>query len=328
MAEELSPTVQHAPSGPPLVSVVIPAYNCAAYLPRAIESVLAQDYPHLECLVVDDGSRDDTAAVAGRYAPRVRVISQANGGASAARNTGIAAAAGALIAFLDADDYWHPGKIGKQVALFARHPALVLVSTGFADHTDDSAAYAALLEAGAQNCDDGVVEIHEDFLPLFRDPYLGTPTVMVRTDRAREVGGFDTALPIAEDLDFYFRVCLRHKYARINQPLVFIHKIPGSLSHTQPGYRLNLEVLKRVELMDPEFALRHLPAFTEQRLRIYRDWIGQCIVFGNGKEARRLLFESKRYGRTNGYVSLYLKSLISPLILKIRRAKVQFQTNR
>ena len=318
MAEELSPTVQHAPSGPPLVSVVIPAYNCAAYLPRAIESVLAQDYPHLECLVVDDGSRDDTAAVAGRYAPRVRVISQANGGASAARNTGIAAAAGALIAFLDADDYWHPGKFGKQVALFARHPALVLVSTGFADHTDDSAAYAALLEAGAQNCDDGVVEIHEDFLPLFRDPYLGTPTVMVRTDRAREVGGFDTALPIAEDLDFYFRVCTNRAYARINQPLVYIHKVQGSLSHTQPGYRLNLEVISRLEKNHPEFARRHGEAFAQQRLAIYRSWISKCIIRGRGREARGLLRESSRYGKVSGQTALYLKSLICPVVARIR----------
>lgn len=320
MVEETSHAVPppRPPAESPHVSVVIPAYNCANYLPRAIESVLGQDYPHFECIVVDDGSSDDTAAIARSFQPQVRVISQSNGGASAARNTGINAANGSLIAFLDADDYWHPSKLRKQVALFERHPALVLVSTGFSDHTDDADARAALLEAGALDCQDDVVEIHEDFLPLFKDPYLGTPTVMVRTARARAVCGFDTTLPIAEDLDFYFRVCTKHAYARINQPLVYIHKVHGSLSHTQPGYRLNLEVISRLEASHPDFAREHAAEFARQRLAIYRSWISKCIIRGRGREARNLLQESRRYGNIPGQNALYLKSLICTFVARIR----------
>ena len=103
----------------PLVSVVIPAYNRAAYLAQAIDSVLAQTYTPLEIIVVDDGSTDDTAQLAASYLPRIQLIRQANAGAAAARNSGIAQSHGELIALLDSDDRWLPDKLARQVPLFA-----------------------------------------------------------------------------------------------------------------------------------------------------------------------------------------------------------------
>lgn len=99
----------------PTVSAVIPAYNADGFVHRAIESALAQTHRLLEIIVVDDGSSDDTAAVAARYP--VRVIRQANGGPGAARNTGVMAAQGEWIALLDHDDTWHPDKTRQQLAL-------------------------------------------------------------------------------------------------------------------------------------------------------------------------------------------------------------------
>ncbi|WP_418647171.1 glycosyltransferase family 2 protein [Thauera butanivorans] len=303
-----------------LVSVVIPAYNCANYLRRSIESALGQTHPFVECIVVNDGSTDDTENVAMSYGPRIKLINRPNGGASAARNTGIDSASGEFIAFLDADDYWHPSKIEKQIRLMSTYPDVVLVSTGFTHHVSSEAEVMERIGSQAATpYDAAFAEIHHDFLPLFRDPYLGTPTVLVRTDRAREIGGFDVTLPIAEDIDFYFKVCKHRSYARINQPLTIIQQRPGSLSFTQPGYRLNLEVLNRLEAAYPEFAAAHSDEFRQQRLRIYESWAARCIIAGRGSQARELLGESKKYGRATAYTRLLIKSYLAGAIAAIKR---------
>ena len=111
----------------PLVSVVIPCYDQARYLPDAIESVLAQSYPHLELVVVDDGSPDNTAEVAARY-PGVQVVRQENAGLSGARNTGLRHTNGAYLIFLDADDRLLPKAVADGLAAFAAHPEAAFVA--------------------------------------------------------------------------------------------------------------------------------------------------------------------------------------------------------
>ena len=103
---------------------MIPAYDMETFLGRALQSALGQTYPHLEIIVVDDGSTDDTRSIAERFAdtdPRVRVVSVANGGVAAARNLGTEMAATPYVAYLDADDLWHPEKIARQVAALAAY---------------------------------------------------------------------------------------------------------------------------------------------------------------------------------------------------------------
>ena len=113
----------------PRVSVIIPAYNSGPLVEEAIGSALAQTRPPAEVVVIDDGSTDDTAERLARFGPPVRVIRQANGGVSAARNRGLAAATGAFVAFLDADDVWHPDKLRRQLEAFAKRPELGLLGT-------------------------------------------------------------------------------------------------------------------------------------------------------------------------------------------------------
>src|SRR5689334_21473917 len=105
----------------PNVSVVIPTYNRAAFLPAAIDSALSQSYPPCEILVVDDGSTDHTADVVAAYRARVRLIAQSNQGTAAGRNAGVAASSGAYVAFLDSDDLWLPHKLERQMERFAAH---------------------------------------------------------------------------------------------------------------------------------------------------------------------------------------------------------------
>ncbi len=110
-----------------LISVIIPSYNAAAYVGEAIDSVLAQAYDNIELILVDDGSTDHTAEVARQYADSLRYIYQENGGIGAARNTGVRASSGNLLAFLDADDIWVANKLVLQLAAFARQPELDVV---------------------------------------------------------------------------------------------------------------------------------------------------------------------------------------------------------
>jgi glycosyltransferase involved in cell wall biosynthesis len=112
---------------PLTVSVVIPVYNGERFLAEAIASVIAQSRPAQEIIVVDDGSTDGSAAVARAFGPRVTLLQQANAWAGAARNTGIAAAKGTALAFLDADDLWPPDKLEAQVGTLEAHEHLDLV---------------------------------------------------------------------------------------------------------------------------------------------------------------------------------------------------------
>ncbi|MCF8112160.1 MAG: glycosyltransferase family 2 protein, partial [Desulfobacteraceae bacterium] len=120
---------KNASSENPLISVVIPVYNRGAWIAEAVDSVLSQDYEPLELIVVDDGSNDATGEILSSYGSRIRVISQANAGVSAARNRGAAEAAGDWIAFLDSDDYWLSGKLSAQTAFFKKNPGIRICQT-------------------------------------------------------------------------------------------------------------------------------------------------------------------------------------------------------
>ncbi|MEZ5567990.1 MAG: glycosyltransferase family A protein [Halioglobus sp.] len=109
------------------ISVVIPLYNGASHIGEALDSVFAQAWPDLEVIVVDDGSTDDSAAVVQAYPAPVTLLRQANSGSGAARNRGVAAATGELLAFLDADDLWAPDKLQRQTACFEARPELDVV---------------------------------------------------------------------------------------------------------------------------------------------------------------------------------------------------------
>ena len=114
----------------PRVSVIIPAYNADRYIAEAINSIFSQSYQDYEIIVVDDGSTDSTPEILQSYGSRIHSISQTNGGMAAARNLGIAAAKGELIALLDHDDIFLPDKLPAQVACFDSHPGVGLVNSG------------------------------------------------------------------------------------------------------------------------------------------------------------------------------------------------------
>lgn len=167
----------------PSVSVVIPVFNAEPFLADAIDSILTQHYSPLEIVVVDDGSTDASAAVAARYP--VTLVRQATAGIGAARNAGVSAAAGILLAFLDADDLWLPGKLARQVDALQSDPSLDIV-LGHVEHFVSPGTTAA----------------HE--APPAGPAYLAG-AMLVRRDSFDRVGPFVTDLRVGEFVDWYAR---------------------------------------------------------------------------------------------------------------------------
>ena len=184
----------------PLVSVIVPTYNCDRYIGEAVESVLAQTTSPYEIIVVDDGSTDNTAQALAPYRDSVHVVRQDNQGVAAARNAGIALAKGDLIAFLDADDTFFPEKLAKQADCFVRSPTLGMVISGWQIVTKAG----ELLSIATPWKDNPVLDLKAAVLCKPARP----SATMIRRDWCRRTGGFDTALSSAEDLDFLLRLML------------------------------------------------------------------------------------------------------------------------
>lgn len=183
----------------PLVSVVIPAYNAERYLGEAIEGVLAQTYAPVETIVVDDGSSDDTAALARSY-DGVTVIAQENSGPSAARNRGFAASRGEFVAFHDSDDAMTPDKLAVQVGHLLDNPRAGCVL----------AEQALLVEPGAELpfwVEGSKVEtvMPPRPLELKDEPLVHPMTMVLRRTAFEQVGGFDESMRAAEDFDWMLR---------------------------------------------------------------------------------------------------------------------------
>lgn len=232
----------------PLVSAVIPVYNGAAYVADAIRSVLAQTYPRVECVVVDDGSTDGTAAVVRDFGDRVRYLRQANGGVSSARNAGVAAARGEFVAFLDADDLWRPEKLERQMGLFRERPDLGLAYSAV------EVVNEGLEPIGTMAAPEGSVALRNTL--LMELPIMAiTMTAVLPARVVREVGGFDERLSTSADMDFSCRVAGRYPVARVVEALALYRQHGGQM-------HLNLRALERDVLLIYEKMFRpsQLPA--------------------------------------------------------------------
>jgi glycosyltransferase involved in cell wall biosynthesis len=217
----------------PLVSVVIPTYNYSQYIVDAVEAALAQTYSNLEVIVVDDGSTDDTQEKLRPYFGRIKYVFQRNQGAAAARNTGIQHASGEWIAFLDADDLWHPQKTEVQLRSIEGMNDVDFVAATVCDEFLDK------LPEGASVQRLNVV----DFLV---NTLVGSPSVLVRRRCINEVGCFDASLRDAEDRDMWLRIAARFKVVKVDSPCWIYRPHPDSTSrHARRMYRAYRTVLTK-----------------------------------------------------------------------------------
>jgi glycosyltransferase involved in cell wall biosynthesis len=188
----------------PAVTVVLPMFNAAATIDATIKSVLAQSFDHFELIVVDDGSTDDSLHRGMRYAQndtRVRLISRANGGVSAARNLGASLGSAPLIAFIDADDLWDPSKLARHVEMHHEHPRLAASYARIA-FIAQNAAELSSAQTLSSLC---------PHMPMLLDvlgdnPVCTTSNFVVRRDWFEMLEGFNEDLSFAEDQDLVARL--------------------------------------------------------------------------------------------------------------------------
>src|SRR5262245_21576355 len=190
---------------PPLVTVVIPAYNCESFIDETLNSVYSQTYENIEVLVIDDGSTDSTKEVLRRQGDRIRYLWQQNQGTAAARNAGLRNANGEFIAFLDNDDVWMPKKIQQQVEALQRFSNCGLVftngktfdRTGIDRESLVPAHLGAWIQKQSTDREDAICgDLFQEF--LIANVISSATAVMLRKELAQRLGGFDENIAIAD----------------------------------------------------------------------------------------------------------------------------------
>jgi glycosyltransferase involved in cell wall biosynthesis len=211
-------------SAVPRVSVVIPSFNRAHCIARAVESVLAQSCQDLEVIVVDDGSTDNTQEVLAGFGNRIHVIRQDNGGVSVARNAGIRVARAGWIAFLDSDDTWRPEKLQMQLECLERYKGQVCFTRSMADTGE---VLQDIEEIASTRVDDGVYCIDQnaaiDSVSSARTHPL-VQTSVIAKELLERIGGFDSSLRAAEDTLLIFNMAYFADFLYVDLPLVVIHR--------------------------------------------------------------------------------------------------------
>lgn len=218
------------PNWPPMadrpsdLSVVIPAYRAAATIGRALASISLQTPGPKRVVVVDDGSGDGTAEAARAWAQALApaellVIEQANRGAGAARNRGLAETDTALVAFLDADDEWLPGKLTRSLAVLAEEDYVLV-------------AHNYLVDESLIDCQARLRVAGDAFAGLYRRGFIATSTVVARRDALVAAGGFDETLPAGQDFDLWLKVLARPgaRFTVFGDGLMRYHPAPAGIT--------------------------------------------------------------------------------------------------
>jgi glycosyltransferase involved in cell wall biosynthesis len=269
---------------PPRVSVIIPAFNRGWCLREAVDSVLAQEFTDFELIVVDDGSTDGTAELLVAYRPTVRLLRQAHRGVSAARNRGIAAARGELVAFLDSDDLWLPQKLSIQVEFFRVHPDALIAQT-----EECWVRKGRRVNPGKRHRKrSGMI-----FEPSLDLCLVSPSAVMVRREFFDRVGLFDEDLPACEDYDLWLRVSCCIPIHLIDIPLIV--KRGGHADQLSRAGGLDRNRIASIRKL-----LQGGGLSAEQRTAALRVLKHKCRVYAGGCRKRGRLEEAERYERLAG----------------------------
>lgn len=293
----------------------MPTYNYSAFLAAAIESVLGQTYDHLELLVVDDGSTDNTAEVVSSFRdPRLRFFQLANGGVSAARNHGLERAKGEVLAFLDADDLWLPEKLSDQIAVLRAEPEVGFVATNFvrfkSDGTELSDQFSFMprtVRIARRRSEKGMYGVlpGNALVALCAEAEMPwyPPANVVRRSVAEGIT-FPVGVRLGEDLHYFNRVWMRTRAALVYQVnlRVRVHESNSSqgaaLTHHERTIK-EFQSLLRLNLSDSQIIA--------VRQRIAMEWIGMgwsARKRGRYDEASAAYAEACRIGKVSSRVHL------------------------
>lgn len=328
-----------------LVSVVLPAHNCAAFVGQAVESLWAQRDPDLEVIVVDDGSTDSTLEVLRSYADRIVLVSQPNGGVSSARNRGLATATGDWVAFLDADDVWAPSKLALQRAATIDHPGVALVFSSF--RLVDEANRCLVPDAvrtyyrvfknhrltwteifAEQLTHSGAlrgprVYAGDCYGSLFLGNFIKTSTVMARRDVLEALGGFDPSLSTEEDYDLWLRLALEHRVAYVDAPLADIRRRTGQLTSGENAVLVAWNAATVVERTAARATHRIPASEVSRRLAdAHRNLARVALFAGDHRRARQSALACARWSRMSAEVLAILAWSVLPSAITRATGKV------
>ena len=238
----------------PKFSVIMPVYNLAETLPRAIESVIDQSWPAHEIIVVDDGSTDNSLQVANGFASKVRVISQTNAGVSAARNRGAESATGDWLAFLDADDWYYPDLLRWHAEWIGRDADLDFLTGDYEYRREDGSLISTsmvLHPSGREMLEKAegkneVVMESQEIGPFVADHFGDIHTLSIPRETFHELGGFPPGFKVCEDVHFLTRLCaVSNRVGVVCRPMAayLIHGASATRSDPLKAQQYNVQTL-------------------------------------------------------------------------------------
>lgn len=261
------------------ISVVIPSYNRAGYIEKAIDSILQQKVENLEIILIDDGSTDDTRElVQNKYGNKVQYFYQENQGISGARNSGIKKAQGDYVAFLDSDDYWCPGKLEKQMALAEERPEYGLLASCCASIRIDG----SFRETNRKGKSGWVLK------DLFWANFIRTSSVIIRRDCFNRVGLFDDKLKECEEYDLWLRMADVYPVGFINESLsVYVDNPKGVSTDSLVGR------LYRLRTLEKDYLKKKIPTnLYNRRMAINYNKVGRHYL-GRGDKEKGIAYLKK-----------------------------------
>ncbi len=266
------------------VSVIIPAYNRGWIIKEAIDSVLSQTFDGYELIIVDDGSNDNTAEILDSYGSKIRLIRQTNQGVSAARNRGIMASSGQLIALLDSDDLWLPEKLDRQMSFFRNNPDAMICQT-----------QEIWIRNGKRV---NPCKHHKKLSGMIFEPSLNlclvSPSaVMFKRELLGMVGFFDESLPACEDYDLWLRISPSYPVYLIDEPLII--KRGGHSDQLSRNPMLDRYRIKAIKKLLNQNTLTN-----EQRKAAVAKFKEKCLIYATGCTKRGRHQEADEYIRLAG----------------------------
>ena len=307
----------------PFVSIILPTYNRAHLLPRAVESVLSQTFPEWELIIWNDGSTDETVKILDAYHdPRIRTFSASNQGKSAALNQALKQANADIFAFLDDDDCWMPEFLERQMAILRAQPELDLVFGNFRNVN----VARNLEEDGFRQNAPGLNRLHTEELGggakhitggflegISTENFIAFDTVLVRKRLTERVGPFNTNLNGGEDFEFWWRAGLQGLQAAFTEEIGLIrYKYPGSLSGSEVATRLNF--LQTLDACAEASRQAGKPETIELLRPAYRNtWQNLIEMYGKQKNSAGMLkaFNNAcKYGFQPGTLGAFMRALI------------------
>ncbi len=280
----------------PNVSVIIPTYNSAKFLPETIESVLGQTYQDFELIIIDDGSTDHTKEVIASYLKdhpqKIKYFYQKNSGVSAARNHGMQAAKGSFIAIIDSDDLWFPGRLMEGMKMMDAHPNVGLVHSNVINITEEGKPF-------------NIISRNKKFLSGYISDYIFLrkadilcPTVLFRKECCDRLGGFDHNLATlgCEDRELWIRIAKQYEIAFIDKPLAYYRVRSDSMSHNIPKMlQARLYVVDKYCPADgPNRNLRNLALS-----KIYKDLGDQFLIASDFNQAKHFYLKALSFNLFN-----------------------------